>query len=135
MNKNDVDRQKQEIAERIRKIRKNNHMTQEETAEKLDVSISTYKKMEAANSAISVENLKRMKREMNVSTDYILFGEQKKVDEVWEAVFNCSDFDKLSILFRLSHYFALIKSGQHPSQEIESIYEEKLKKILEETDI
>lgn len=135
MKKNDNDRQKREIAERIRKIRKNNHMTQEKAAEKLDVSISTYKKMEAASSAISVENLKRMKREMNVSTDYILFGEQKKVDEVWEAVFNCSDFDKLSILFRLSHYFALIKSGQHPSQEAQSIYEEKLKKILEETDI
>lgn len=134
MEKNDNDRQKQEIAERIRKIRKSNHMTQEEIAEELEVSISTYKKMEAANSAISVENLKRMKRKMNVSADYILFGEQKRVDEIWEAIFNCSDFDKLSIMFRLSHYFALIKSGQHPSRETQSIYEEKLKKILEETD-
>ena len=84
MKKNDNDRQKREIAERIRKIRKNNNMTQEKAAERLDVSISTYKKMEATSSAISVENLKRMKKEMHVSTDYILFGEQKKVDEVWE---------------------------------------------------
>ena len=135
MKKNDNDRQKREIAERIRKIRKNNNMTQEKAAERLDVSISTYKKMEAASSAISVENLKRMKKEMHVSTDYILFGEQKKVDEVWEAVFNCSEIDKLSILFRLAQYFALIKSGQHPSQEAQSIYDEKLRKILEETDI
>ena len=135
MKKNDNDRQKREIAERIRKIRKNNNMTQEKAAERLDVSISTYKKMEAASSAISVENLKRMKKEMNVSTDYILFGEQKKVDEVWEEVFNCSEIDKLSILFRLAQYFTLIKNGQHPSQEAQSIYDEKLRKTLEETDI
>ena len=135
MKMNDNDRQKQEIAERIRRIRKNNNLTQEKAAEKLDVSISTYKKMEAASSAISVENLKRMKKEMTVSTDYILFGDQKHVDDVWEAVFNCSEVDKLSILFRLSHYFALIKSGKHPSKEEQTIYEEKLKKILEETDI
>ena len=135
MKKNDNDSQKQEIAERIRKVRKINNLTQEKAAEKLDVSISTYKKMEAANSAISVENLKRMKREMNVSTDYILFGEQKKVDEVWEAVFNCTELDKLFILFRLSNYFALIKTGQHPSKEIKSIYEESLKKALKEVDI
>lgn len=65
------------IGKRIKKQRKNLNLTQEALAEKMDVSIQMVSNLERGNKAIKIENLVRLSEILNVSTDYILIGEEK----------------------------------------------------------
>lgn len=124
----------QETALRLQKIRRNARMTQEEFAEELDISVSAYKKLKRAERQISVDVLRRMEQKFRVSADYILFGEQENLDKVWEALLNCSEQDKMFLLLRLMDYFTRVKERQYLTQDMQSIYDEKLLRILKEMD-
>lgn len=127
--------QKQEIATRLRGIRKNTRMTQEKFAEILELSLSAYKKIESAENQISIDSLRKIEEQLKVSSDYVLFGKRGDVDEIWKALLNCSECDKMVTLFRLMNYFTRAKDGRYVAQEEQSIYDEQILKLLKEMDI
>lgn len=65
------DRQK---AKRLKSVRDRQHLTQEKMAERLDISYSTYQRMESGRNNITIEHLEKLHKEFGVSSDYILFG-------------------------------------------------------------
>lgn len=129
------DNQKKEIAERIREIRKNGSLTQEQLAEILDLSLSAYKKLESAENHISIETLRKLKQQLKVSSDYILFGESKDSDEAWESFLNCSEYEKLLLLFRLMQYYTRMGKREHLTKEKQAIYDKKLREVLKDIDV
>ena len=46
---------------------------------------------------------------MNVSSDFVLFGENQGLDEAWQTVSNCTETDKLFLMLRLLAYFTKTK--------------------------
>ncbi len=68
------------IGSRISTRRKQLNYTQEQIAEKMDVSIQMVSNLERGNKAIKIENLLKISSILNVSTDYILTGKLTKED-------------------------------------------------------
>lgn len=67
-------KQLQIIGSRISELRRQLHYTQEQLAEKMDVSIQMISNLERGNKSIRIENLIRLSEILNTSTDYILLG-------------------------------------------------------------
>ena len=65
-----------EMGIRIAKCRKMLHLTQEQLAERMDVSFQTISNIELGKQAIRPENLAKLCRELGVSADYLLFNER-----------------------------------------------------------
>ena len=66
------------IAELIKEIRKNNHLTQKEFADKYNVTYQAVSKWENAKSVPDISILKSISKDFNVSLDDILDGEYSK---------------------------------------------------------
>lgn len=88
------------IGNRIKRVREKMHLTQEVFADKLDISVSAYKKLESGENGISTKVLKEL-RKLDVSSDYVLFGECRPVKKIWYDVDNCTEEDKMEIFLRL----------------------------------
>lgn len=69
---------KKEIGLRLKEMRKENRMTQEQLADKLNISIKHYSEVERGVTGLSVENIIKVSNILHVSTDYILKGEVKQ---------------------------------------------------------
>lgn len=69
-----------EIGGRIQSRRKQQGYTQEQLAEMMNVSIQMISNLERGNKAIRIDNLVRLSRILEVSTDYILTGRQSNED-------------------------------------------------------
>ena len=69
-----------EIGQRISNKRKALGLTQEQLAEKMDVSIQMISNLERGNKAIKIENLIKLSDILQVSTDYILLGKYVSAD-------------------------------------------------------
>ena len=67
-----------EIGDRICQRRKQLGYTQEQIADKMDVSIQMISNLERGNKAIRIDNLIKIGKILNVSTDYILTGNQSE---------------------------------------------------------
>lgn len=65
----------QEIGKRIQQRRKALGYTQEQMAEMMNVSIQMVSNLERGNKAIRIDNLINLSRILQVSTDYILTGQ------------------------------------------------------------
>lgn len=65
---------KRAIGERLKIQRKLNHLTQEQLAEKLDISIKHYSEAERGIVGLSVENLIKVSDILGTSLDYLLKG-------------------------------------------------------------
>jgi len=65
----------QEMGKRIYLRRKALHLTQEQVAEKMNVSIQMISNLELGNKAIRPENLKKLCQTLQISADYLLMGE------------------------------------------------------------
>ena len=63
-----------EIGKRIKICRKQRNLTQEELAERIDVSSHYIYEIERGTKTMSLSILTKLSRELNISTDYILFG-------------------------------------------------------------
>ena len=96
-----------EIAGRLKELRLNLKYTQEQFAEFLDISVQLYKKMESGENNISIATLHKMKRKLEFSVDYLLFGEKDDQETVWNRVIALDDSDKEKLLLRL---FSLMTS-------------------------
>lgn len=89
---------KKEVAKRLKEMRYDLDMTQESFAEMIDISIQTYKNMERGQGNISINTLKKMKRKLNFSTDYLLFEETSNLDSVWNDVLTLDGIEKQVLL-------------------------------------
>ena len=98
--------EKLEAAKRLHQVRKNLGITQQKFAEILDISLSAYKKMESAENCVSINSFRILKKELGVSVDYILFGEQPDLAGLWKKIVNCTEKDKLVLLLQLYNYFS-----------------------------
>lgn len=55
-------------------------LTQEQLADKMDVSIQMVSNLERGNKSIRIENLIKLSEILNISTDYILTGKETTED-------------------------------------------------------
>ena len=62
------------IGQRIRKYRKANNLSQEELAEKIDISVTHMSHIETGNTKLSLPVLVRLAKVLDVGTDELLFG-------------------------------------------------------------
>lgn len=69
-----------EIGVRIAERRKELKLTQEQTAERMNVSIQMISNIERGNKAIKIENLLKLCDILKTSTDYILTGKRTDSD-------------------------------------------------------
>ena len=104
MDKKEVPKEQRDTANRIYSIRNKMGYTQEKFAEILDVGYSTYKKIERAESGITVKQLRILKNQLGVSSDHVLFGDNEDFDATWIRVQNLSEKDKLHMFLRLHTY-------------------------------
>lgn len=131
MEKKKLTEEQKEQIYRLRKIREDLGYSQEQLAEILGISTSTYKKIEAYDQQISLENLKRIYKRLNVSVDYILFGERVVADDIWNGVLNCTEADKMVIFLRLYRYFCEIREGIYPMKEDNADNAEGIEHLLD----
>ena len=75
------------IGERLKKARKKKNITQEELAEKLDISIAFLSRVERGNSKINLKRLTQICEILNVSEGEILTGVSSKSDNYLDAEF------------------------------------------------
>ena len=92
---------KKEFGKRLRDIRHQQNLTQEQFAEMLDISTQLYKKMETGENNITLSTLNKMKNKLNFSADYLLFGEKDTLIEVWDKALTLGSMDKQLLLFKL----------------------------------
>lgn len=83
---------------RLKLLREQLGYTQEQFAEKLDISVSTVKKMETGEYNISLDTQRKLKNTFNnISIDYLLFGEQKNLDHIWGQIMILDEWHKFII--------------------------------------
>lgn len=68
------------MGKRIQNRRKQLGYTQEQLAERMNVSIQMVSNLERGNKAIRIDNLMKLSRILNISTDYILTGRETTDD-------------------------------------------------------
>ena len=85
-----------EIGERINMRRKNLRLTQEQLAEKMDVSVQMISNLELGKKAIRPENLVKISDILNISTDYILHGthSESELQNLTQKIKNLSTEDQ-----------------------------------------
>lgn len=66
------------IGDRLKKIRKENKLTQKQMSEKLDIHPNTISMYEKGNRNIPSNMVKKISDTFNVSTDYLLRGEKEE---------------------------------------------------------
>ena len=67
-----------EMGERIAQSRKHLHLTQEQLAEKMNVSLQTISCIELGKKAIRPENLANLCLCLGISADYVLYGKRSE---------------------------------------------------------
>ncbi len=67
-----------EMGERIAQSRKRLHLTQEQLAEKMNVSLQTISCIELGKKAIRPENLANLCLCLGISADYVLYGKRSE---------------------------------------------------------
>ena len=68
------------IGKRIQSRRKQQGLTQEQLAERMNVSIQMVSNLERGNKAIRIDNLIKLSQILDISTDYILTGKTTSED-------------------------------------------------------
>lgn len=100
----------EDVGRRIRMLRKRRKLTQEQLAEVLSVSRNAVWDFENGAYGMSQDVLYRMKNFFQVSSDYILYGEQANPnDDAFMLLEMASDIDKMRILMHLLSYFVSVK--------------------------
>ena len=121
-----------DTAARIRQIRETAGLTQESFAEILGISLSGNNKIENAENQISLNGLRKLNRKLQVSTDYILLGENENSNIVWDQIMNCSDSDKMFLMIKLLYYFTKTKDSIFYHKEEQENIDKAILHIMEE---
>lgn len=107
------------INERLKAIRKDRGLKQAEMAKMLHLGVSAYSKIETGVNKLSVKHLLIIKREFQVSIDWLLFGESANDTKAFDN--NEEDVKKMltdmkrskTLLYSiLSHYYGLCDKEQ-----------------------
>ena len=130
MSKKDTSEERMLSAFRLRQIREQAGLTQEQFAEILDITLSAYKKVESGENQVSISSLRKLYEEMKVSADFVLFGKQQCLDEAWEAILNCSETDKMFLFLRLLGYFTKAKKGTFPLKKDQTEEDKEIVQML-----
>ena len=75
-----------EIGQRIRYLRKETGLSQEELADKLNINTDHLGRLETGKRGMSIDLLAEISKYFAVSTDYILFGEKQNTYEIKEII-------------------------------------------------
>ena len=78
------------FGQQIQEARMTRGITQEEFAEKIDVSPSYYQKLERGVRTCSLDILVSIAEHLNVSTDYLLTGKRSSTKEIKKALMESS---------------------------------------------
>lgn len=94
------------IGERLKKARKNNHMTQEELSEKLDMSVAFLSRIECGSSFISLKRLDQICEILGITKGSILDGASVNSKDYLnkdfsELLSNCSK-DKYKLIYNIA---------------------------------
>lgn len=90
----------QALGKRIRSLRKQRHLTQEQLAEACDLSTAHIGHIERGTRALSIESLITIASVLETSTDYLLLDVSNNTEKHLSGVFNAinsynnSNFDK-----------------------------------------
>ena len=125
--------EKYAIAERIRGERERLGYTQEGFANIVDLTSAGYKKIERAESNVTINTLLKLHR-LNISTDYILFGREDNSDDVWKQVSSSSEYDKKVVFMRLMLYFLNTKDKVSSNLNKSDSLEALIAKLIEGLD-
>lgn len=79
------------LGERIRRARKQKHLTQEQLAEACDLSTAHIGHIERGTRALSIESLITISVVLNVSTDYLLLDISNSADKKLSSILNAID--------------------------------------------
>ncbi len=115
-----------EFSEKLKLYRKENNLTQETFAEKLNVSRQAISKWESEGGLPDIENLKEISKLLNVTIDYLLNNDRKssgeKMEYEYESIteYDIDNFKNFDISLNLAHDVV-----------IESNDNEKLKILLQ----
>lgn len=131
MNKGLTQEKKEQII-RLRKIREDQGYSQEQFAVFMGISVSALKKIESYERAISLNILENLYKNLNVSIDYILFGQKVIADDIWKQILNCNEEDKMIIMLKLFHYFTISKTGVFPTEDGELKNLDRILKAIKE---
>ncbi len=88
---------KKAMGERLRRQRKQQHLTQEQLAECLNISIKHYSEAERGLVGLSVENLIKVSEVLGISLDYLLKGvsiDYPIPERILEIYQNCPESKK-----------------------------------------
>lgn len=88
-----------EIGTRIYIRRKERRLTQEQLAEKINVSVQMISNLESGKKAVRPENLVKLCNALDISADYILFGRIGKdmSDGLFETLQKLSESERILI--------------------------------------
>jgi len=87
------------MGKRLKVERKKYHLTQENIAEMLDISVKHYSEVERGITGLSVENIIKISNILNVTTDYLLKGITVTDNNLFLNFFNnLSDDDSIDLL-------------------------------------
>lgn len=79
------------LGEKIRKARKEKHLTQEQLAEACDLSTAHIGHIERGTRALSIESLITISEVLNVSTDYLLLDVSNSANRKLSGILNAID--------------------------------------------
>ncbi len=127
----DVTLAKKETGKRLKEVRIGLELTQEAFAERLEISVTLYKKMENGSYNISVKTLRKLREVAGISIDYIMFGEGQKYEDIWLLLQNAENKTKLKMLLRLLIYFGYDIEECYREQETEKKYSELIDKLID----
>ncbi len=110
MAKKKIQKANRESGGRLKGVREKRNLTQEEFADEFGISVSALKKLESGENGISTKRLRQLKA-MNISSDFILFGDEPEGDRIMTELEGCSKTQKLEIMVSLILEFAKEKNN------------------------
>lgn len=131
MGKKEISPERQDLANRLRQIREGAGYTQERFAELLEISLSAYKKIEIGENQITLDGLRKLDRKMEISADYLLYGENSDLEETWKRIQNCTEPHKLLLMLRLFQYFTKSKGPKYTEEEKLVLHDEQLLRVMD----
>lgn len=114
---------------RLRQIRGQYNMTQEQFAEWLGMQTGTYQAVESGKNNISTKVQEKLNAR-DISVEFVMYGKRGHLEGVWREVCRCNDLDKLQILWRLLDHFC--RDGSRPAGDVDFA---KLLKALERIEV
>jgi len=116
------------IGQRLRDLRRSKKMKQEEIAKLLNISSAAYSKIETGVNDISCRHILTIKSHFNISTDWLLTGENPIYSKDFEE--NQEDVNKMLADMKaskqvkyslLSHYYDIIEDKNIPAKELSNM--------------